>query len=400
MKKFQFSSILFGFLLISCFSCKQDGGDFEINYYAPEDYAMMTQSIDIPEFPLDYTNEFPKYYRGGTLGRFDKDQATLGRVLFYDKKLSNDATISCASCHKQEIAFSDDIDLSVGIQDRRTSRNSLALGAVFSFNEYYGTSSVGRVPFFWDNRASSVEEQSVQAFNNPNEMGMEMHQVVSTAKNLDYYVPLFEMAFGEDPSGNRTNIITEENILSAISVFVNSIGSFNSKYDQALDDSGFQLSGLGSNAPSGNLSSLTAAENAGKALYLNNCSSCHGSVNGVPGKLQANNGLDIVYEDNGTGDFTNQVGDMGKFKVPTLRNIMVTGPYMHDGRFETIEEVVEHYSSGIQAHTNLDPELRNGNSPRQMNFTSQEKQDLISFLNTFTDTGFLTDVKYSDPFKN
>ena len=401
MKKFPFLSMLFGFLLIACFSCKQDGGEFEINYYTPDDYAMMTQYLDIPDYPLDYKNEFPKYYRNATIRRFDKDQATLGRVLFYDKKLSKDQTISCASCHKQELAFADDIDLSIGIEDRRTSRNSLALGSVFSFNEYYGSSSFGAVPFFWDNRASSVQEQSIQTFANENEMGMEMHQVVSEAKNQPYYAPLFKMAFGDEN-------VTEDRVLSAISVFVNSIGSYDSKYDRALDAAGYTLSGFGGGTPSvpgGNLGGmLTAEETRGKDLYVANCGTCHGVINGVPGKISANNGLDITYEDNGEGELTSSNSDMGKFKVPTLRNIMVTGPYMHDGRFETIEDVIEHYSSGVQLHPNLEPELRDGNSARQMNFTAAEKADLISFLNTFTDDDFLDSTsesgkKYSDPFK-
>ena len=393
MKKFQFSTFLFAFLILGCFSCKQDGGEFEINYYSAEDYQMMSQYIDIPDFPLDYKNQYPKYYRGGTTGNFNKDMATLGRVLFYDKKLSADETISCASCHKQELAFADDVDLSIGIEDRRTGRNSLALGAVFSFQEYYGSASFGAVPFFWDNRASSVQEQSIQTFANENEMGMEMHKVVAAVKELPYYAPLFEMAFGD-------RNIDEDKVLNAVSTFVNSIGSFNSKYDQALDASNFQLVGIGSNAPDGDLSMLSDQENRGKSLYLNNCASCHGSVNGVPGKIQANNGLDMNYEDNGTGDFTNSSADMGKFKVPTLRNIMVTQPYMHDGRFETIEEVLDHYSSGVQNHPNLDAELKTGNSPRQMNLTSEQKADLIAFFNTFTDTEFLAAERYSDPFKN
>ena len=398
MKKFPFLSLLFAFLLITGYSCKQDGGDFEINYYDPDDYAMMSQYLDLPDFPEDYTQKFPDYYRGGSTARFDKDQATLGRVLFYDKKLSKDQTVSCASCHKQELAFADDIDLSIGIEDRRTSRNSLALGAVFSFSEYYGSASFGAVPFFWDNRASSVQEQSIQTFANENEMGMEMHQVVAEAKTLEYYAPLFEMAFGDAN-------ITEDRVLSSISVFVNSIGSYGSKYDKALDEVGFRLTGLNSTPPTGDYDMLTANENAGKDLYLANCASCHGSVNGVPGKIQANNGLDISYEDNGTGELSGSSADMGKFKVPTLRNVMVTGPYMHDGRFETIEDVVNHYSSGIQIHPNLDAELRSGSSAKQMNFTDKEKSDLIEFLGTFTDHDFLSPVgetgkKYADPFKN
>ena len=396
MKNFNYSIFLFAFLILGCFSCKKDVEKIEFNYYGEGMHEMMNEYIDIPEFPLHYTNHFPEYYGGTT--NFNKDLATLGRVLFYDKKLSTDETISCASCHKQELAFGDDIDFSVGIEDRRTSRNSLALGAVFSFRVYYGSPLDGGIPFFWDNRASSVQEQSIQTFANENEMGMEMHQVVSRIKNLPYYAPLVKRAF--DDSG-----ITDDRVLDAIAIFVNSIGSFNSKYDRALSNSDFQLFRTGdNNGLPATLSDFSSQENAGMALYMTNCGSCHGEVNNVPGKVQANNGLDMIYEDNGAGDFTSRSSDMGKFKVPTLRNIMVTGPYMHDGRFETIEEVVEHYSSGIQLHENLDKELKSSNSALKMNFTAQEKLDLIAFLNTFTDIDFLdpssnTGKKYSDPFK-
>ena len=399
MKKIQFSTLLLAFLMIACFSCKQDGGEFEINYYSEADYQMMSQYIDIPEFPLDYTNQYPAYYRNSARGLFDKDMATLGRVLFYDKKLSADETISCASCHDQALAFADNVDLSIGIQDRRTGRNSLALGAVFNFQEYYGSASFSRITFFWDNRAISVQEQATQTFAAENEMGMDMDEVVAAVKELEYYAPLFEMAYG-----NRT--ITEDKVLDAMNTFVSSIGSYNSKYDEALDDAGFQLTGFGTEAPEQtSLGMLSDEENRGFQLYVNNCGSCHGHVNGVPGKIDANNGLDMNYEDNGTGELTNNPADMGKFKVPTLRNIMVTGPFMHDGRFETIEEVLDHYSSGIQNHENLDPELKDGTLPKLMNFSSEERADLIAFLNTFTDTEFLDanseiGKKYSDPFKN
>lgn len=394
MKKFQLFSYLFVFMTLACFSCKQDGGDFEINYYSPEDYQMMSQSIDIPKFPMDYTNKYPDYYRGGTTGTFDADMATLGRVLFYDKKLSADESISCASCHKQELAFADDVDLSIGIEERRTGRNSLALGAVFNFQEYYGSASFGAVPFFWDNRAVSVQEQSIQTFAADNEMGMEMHEVVTAVKDLEYYKPLFKMAYGDDN-------ISDERVLDAINVFVSSIGSFNSKYDKALDKAGFQLFGFGNNEPPSSISQhLTADEFKGFELYRDNCGSCHGTVNGVPGKISANNGLAISYEDNGEGDLSNSNSDMGKFKVPTLRNIMLTGPYMHDGSLATMDDVLDHYSNGIQLHPNLDSELKSGNSARQMNFSAEDKENLITFFNTFTDDEFLTDERYSDPFKN
>ena len=392
MKKLQLPIFLFAFIILGCFSCNQkDSGDYEINYYSVADYQVAIQYIDIPQFPLDYTNQYPSYYLGRNFERFDKDMATLGRVLFYDKKLSTDETVSCASCHKQNFGFADDVNFSLGIEGRKTNRNSLALGAVFNFQEIYSSTN-SQIPFFWDHSASSSREVSTQSFTNENKMGMEMQQVVDAVKSLEYYPMLFEMAYGD-------RNINEDRILNSISTFVNSIGSFNSKYDKAIDESGFLLLKNFSNSPSGDLAMLSIEENRGKELYFNNCASCHGSVNIRPEKIQANNGLDIVYEDNGVGDFTNNSIDMGKFKVPTLRNIMVTAPYMHDGRFATIEKVLDHYSSGIQMHPNLDGELKSGNAPLQMNFTTEQRADLIAFLNTFTDTEFLTAEKYSDPFK-
>ena len=389
MNKLKLYTFLLVLLILECFSCnKEDSGPFEINYYAPDDYEMMSQYLDIPEFPLDYKNQYPRYYRGGTTGNFDKDMATLGRVLFYDKKLSTDETISCGSCHKQELAFADDVDFSTGVEGRKTARNSLALGSVFSYQELYGAI----LPFYWNHRYTNAEQVCSQSFINENQMDMEMSEVLTAVQSQPYYSPLFEMTYGD-------RNITEDRILSAIGTFVNSIGSFDSKYDQALDDSGFQFFGLGFNAPSGDLALLTDEENNGKDLYLNNCTSCHGDLNLNPLKTKANNGLDLVYNDNGIGGFTNEADDMDKFKVPTLRNIMMTAPYMHDGRFATIEEVLDHYSSGIQNHPNLDVELKSGNSPIQMNFTAEQKTALIAFLNTFTDTKFLTAERYSDPFR-
>ena len=390
MNKLKIYFSLFIFFLLAHSSCKDEPQTFEINYYEPEEYEVMSQYLDIPPFPLDYTNRYPNYYRSGMFGRFDKDMSTLGRVLFYDKNLSADQTISCSSCHKQELAFGDDVDFSLGVEGRMTNRNALALGAVFSFQEIYGLNGI---PFFWDNRTQSEEGVALQSFTNENKMGMEMQQVVDAIKGLEYYSPLFQLAFG-------SREVTEDKILESIATFVNSMGSFNSKYDQALDDVGFELNSRGDNYPVDSLPMFSLEENNGLELYLDNCASCHGGDNGLPRKTQANNGLDIEYADHGVSGITNSVIDLDKFKVPTLHNIMITAPYMHDGRFATIEEVLNHYSSGIQMHPNLDGELKNGNAPIQMNFTDEEKANLIAFFNTFTDSEVLTAERYSDPFKD
>lgn len=376
-------------LVLSCFlflfnSCLKDDNTLEKHYWSPEDYSILTKHLDLPTEPDNYDFTFPDHYNGATR-TFHKGRATLGRVLFYDKNLSEDNSISCASCHDQKIAFSDDVPFSEGVQQRRTSRNSLALGSVFSFNEYYGSVTFGRIPFFWDNRAESVQEQAAMTLANENEMDMDMHQVLDRVEDLEYYAPLFKTAFGDDD-------IDETKILDAIAVFINSIGSFDSKYDRALDDY-LSKNGRTNNFERNFLPMFTESENRGKDLYLDQCGSCHGATISLPGKVSANNGLDLDYADKGEAGTS-------KFKIPTLRNISLTAPYMHDGRFATLEDVIDFYSTGIQDHNSLDQDLKtNFGEPKKMNFTDQEKADLLAFMETFRDDTMINDTRYSDPFK-
>ncbi len=390
--KITFLSLIF--LGIVFTQCAKEGVEIESNYYSEEDYALISEHLNLPNTSLDYTLNFPNYY-GRPGNQFDSDLATLGRVLFYDVNLSKDRSVSCASCHKQELAFADDVPFSKGIENRETSRNSLALGSVFNFREYYGPS---RVPFFWDNRVETVEEQSEQTLANENEMGMEMHTVVARVKEFSYYGPLFKQAFGSAE-------VNSEKVLAAVSEFVNTIGSYNSLYDQALDDLYAEKGFSYTQYLEQDLAKLNAQENAGKNIYLSNCASCHGNINGLPGQVAANNGLDMDYLDKGIGDLNNDASQIGMFKVPTLRNIELTGPYMHDGRFATLEEVVEHYSNGIQDHPNLNNELKVYSydtydyEPVKMNFSNTDKENLLAFLRTFTDEGMLSKQIYADPFK-
>jgi len=382
------TSILGALVVFCLFSCVKDSVDVEYQYYSDEGYAEISKHLDLPSEPLDYTFQFPEYYNGRSTS-FDRGQATLGRVLFYDINLSEDRSVSCASCHKQELAFADDVALSEGVQARRTSRNSLALGSVFSFQEYYGNRTFNRVPFFWDNRASSVQEQSEQTFANDNEMNMDMHQVVSRVREQPYYAPLFKAAYGGEAGSDGSEQITEQHVLDAVSVFVNAIGSFNAKYDQELDKHF---------AKNGNIDNLmidfdgfNAEQNRGKALYISDCAGCHGETNGFPGELSSNNGLDMQYEDQGEGS--------GLFKVPTLRNITLTGPFMHDGRFETLDDVLDHYSNGIQNHNNLGDQLKQSNGQaKQFNYSQSDREALKAFMETFVDQDILTDERYADPF--
>ncbi len=382
-----FTPIICLFIFSSC------GDDFEVTreFYEEDEYALIAQKLNLDNAPTDYTVEFPSYYPRDTR-TFNNSLATLGRVLFYDANLSVDRSISCGSCHQQEKAFADGKAHSDGVNGRKTARNSLALGSVFSFNEYYGNPTFGGVPFFWDNRAFTVQEQSKQTFANVDEMGMEMSQVIDRVKEEDFYKPLFRNAFGNDK-------INEQRILDAIGEFVNSMASVHSKYDTGLE-AHFNTGGNNFDIGDIDFPSFTAEENLGKKLYINNCASCHGNINGSPGLIAANNGLEMDYNDGGVGQTTGEAHEKAIFKVPTLRNITLTQPYMHDGRFATLEEVIDHYSTNIQPHVNLSAELTdNFGAPKQFNFTAEEKAALITFLATFEDDNLLTLERFSNPFK-
>ena len=363
-------------------SCIDNDSEFVVKYYNNSELMANDLNIDI-EGPQSYNLEFPAYY--GRTSSFSKDDATLGRVIFYDTKLSADGTISCASCHKQELAFSDDKVVSDGIFSNVTERNSLALGAVFNFQEYYGPN---RVPFFWDNSVQTVEEQIVKTFASKKEMDMTISQVVDVINANDYYTPLVYAA------NNRNDKITEEVAVRALAVFVNSIGSFNSKFDQALSRE-TDGNSIGFGFPDEALidfKDFTSSENRGKSIYMNSCASCHGELMGAPNEMKANNGLEILDGDYGIP------GSEGEFKVPSLRNLTLTYPYMPDGRFATIAEVVEHYSTGLKKTPSIHPFLTENGEARKFNFTDESKEDLIAFLKTFDDADILVDERFSDPF--
>ncbi len=363
-------------------SCLKEGAEVDTYYYGDADEKVLDAYLTLPKAPYDYNFSLPTH-TALFAPPVDNDMATLGRVLFYDKNLSSDKKISCASCHKQELAFSDNTDFSTGVAEKRTSRNSIALGSVLNFSAYYG--EFGGIPFFWDNRAFRVQDQSRATLGNPSEMNMEMHQVKDVVNKLPYYKPLAKAALSKET-------LSEDDILNAIGAFVNSLTNYHTKFDRELDKTGIQFIRT-------NFNDFTTSENRGKLIYLNRCATCHGENAGRPPKIMANNGLDMEYKDNGVGGTSNKAFENAKFKVPTLRNILRTAPYMHDGRFATMDDVLNHYSSGIKNHPNLDTELKLGGLPMKMNFTSQDKADLIAFLNTLSDDQITSDKKFSDPFK-
>lgn len=383
------TSILIGLILFSC----QKEDDFNPTF---------GQYLNLSTKPFDYSSlNLPTYFVTNVPGSplptsilgtdntpsnnpITDEGATLGRVLFYDKNLSANGTISCASCHKQEKGFSDDSEFSLGFDGDRTRRHSMTL----INSRFYQ-----RGRFFWDERASTLEEQVLMPFQDPIEMGMTLNQLVEKVQSQPYYSELFKQAFGSDQ-------VSAQKISLALAQFVRSIISYSSKYDQGR----VQVAALGANFPN-----FTEEENLGKNLFLapisnggGACFGCHTTeafVSANPGPQ--NNGLDgNSVSDLGAGEVFNNPIFVGRFKTPSLRNIELTAPYMHDGRFKSLEEVIEHYSNGIQPHPTLSPALRDSNgNPIRLNLTQTEKSALVAFLKTLTDPSISTHEKWSDPFK-
>ena len=406
MKKLLSATAFFSLLLLLV-SCGKTDPEFKYYYYEPQDQEIVEKYLNLlngDAVPEKYTVEFPQHLRSA--GLFPRpvhnDKAVLGRVLFYDTKLSKDGKISCASCHKQNIGFGDDAEVSKGVYDRSGDRNSLPLASVSNFSAYYGTDLNGSlaVPFFWDNRANTIAEQAQGAMENEKEMAMHMEEIAITVNNQPYYAPLFKKAFGDAR-------VDKGRVLEAISNFVNAMGSYRSPFDAAANQYsgllgstfGFSSSSIPTSYSAVELSGLTSQQNQGYNLYRANCASCHSPNMGRPMLLNANNGLDAETTDRGVGKVTGNPKDNGTFKVPTLRNIAITAPYMHDGRFKTLEEVIDHYSTGIQDHPNLSSLLRKNGQPVRMNFSANDKAALIAFFHTLTDEQLLVDTRFSDPVK-
>lgn len=385
------------FALLSVFifsSCISDQVEITNKHYSTEEYQTLQSVLDLPAERDKYTVDLAKHMqRSGAFAPFiDDAKATLGRVLFYDTKLSATGETSCASCHDQALAFSDDKALSEGINGQVTERNSLPLASVANFSSSYDGHGGGGFPiqggnigFFWDERASSIADQSAQSIENSIEMGMDLNELVANLNQEDYYKILFKKAFGDE-------LVTKQRMLGAIQEFVNSFVSIDSKFDQGLN----QVEDVSLSFPN-----FTAQENLGREIFNNNCTSCHARDMSTPtGVNMANNGLDLEYADKGLGDRTGEAIHNGVFKVPFLRNIELTAPYMHDGRFATLEEVVEHYSSGIKAHDNLAHQLKKADgSAHLFNFNEEEKAALVAFMKTLTDHTFVEQTRFSDPFR-
>lgn len=327
-----------------------------------------------------YTIEYGKFPEPNFNGNEPTVQGVhLGRVLFYEKMLSKDNTISCASCHKQENAFSDPDQFSKGVGGLRGKRQAMSV-----FNLAWHTNE-----FFWDGRSHLLRDQSLKPIQDPVEMNETLENVVSKLSESIYYPSQFKRAFGDTK-------ITSERISLALEQFMWSVVSNRSKYDRFL---------------AGELG-LTDSEERGRELFFSeynpsfpdesgaDCAHCHGG-NNFDNNQYMNNGLDLASDqsaDIGREEVTGDAADRAKFKVPSLRNVELTSPYMHDGRFSLLEEVVNHYDHGLNVSPTLDPALEY-TSHQGLMLSEQDKKDLIAFLKTLTDDALISDARYSDPFK-
>jgi cytochrome c peroxidase len=293
--------------------------------------------------------------------------AALGRVLFYDRRLSQNDAISCASCHQQSAGFSDTARLSRGYNGRETRRHSMALANV----RFTGGSG-----FFWDVRARTLEEQVLMPIQDGIEMGMTLPDLERKLGLIPYYPALYNEAFGSPE-------ITIERTARALAQFLRVLVTTDSPFDQAFSSENV--------AP--DLSRLTPIQQDGFNVFQRSgCTSCHFSSTQIVASAM-NTGLDSVPADTGAG--------RGAFRAPSLRNVAVRAPYMHDGRFRTLDEVLDFYSAGVHASTDLDVRLRDRATmgPRRLDLSVEQRASLKAFLHALTDSTFLTAPELSDPFK-
>lgn len=289
------------------------------------------------------------------------ERIKLGKKLFYDKILSSDSTISCASCHAPEFSFSDNRMISPGVKQVNGDRNSMALVNLAWSNS-----------FFWDGGVSTLEMQVLKPLSSHTEMNMLLREAVYRLKNTKEYVKLFDKAYACEPNPNA--------LFKAIACFERTLISGNSKFDRFF----YQKDS----------SAFNASEKRGYFLFFGNdkvhCVSCHSGVNFSNNTFQ-NNGLYAEYKDEGRARITGSKTDIGKFKVPTLRNIAYTSPYMHDGSVKTLEDIMEHYSSAGTGHFNASLHVHTGS---ELQLTPQDKKDLVSFLNALSDEEFIRNPEY------
>jgi len=302
----------------------------------------------------------------------------LGRMLFYEKKLSGNSTQSCGSCHQQEFAFTDTTKFSLGIHGLLGKRNSMS-----AVNMAWNTGG-----FFWDGRASLLRQQALMPIQDELEMDETIENVISKLSASKTYRDQFLRAFGSEE-------ITANKIALALEQFMNSIVSNDTKFDRYKRGEII----------------LDSAEERGRQLFFAeynpsfpelsgaDCAHCHSGPN-FSNNRYMNNGTktDAEIIDIGRQGVTGNINDKGKFKVTTLRNVAITPPYMSDGSIKTLEEVINHYNNGLKESTTLDPALK-FTKEKGLMLDQQDKADLVAFLKTLTDYTLISDPKYADPNK-
>lgn len=317
-----------------------------------------------------------------------EEGVALGRHLFYEERLSGDNTQSCATCHVQSLSFTDNgTQFSTGIDGVQGDRNAMAIINLAWSNA-----------FFWDGRSPTLEAQAHEPVVNPIEMHETWPNAVAKLQADPAYVALFEAAFG-------AGTVDSVHATKAIAQFVRSMVSGNSKYDRVrrgedaftTDEAlGFELY----QKEGGPVGVPIALPGGGFVIGQGgaDCFHCHSLAGDLLTDGQYhNNGLDDVFADPGRMAVTGDPFDEGKFKTPTLRNVMVTAPYMHDGRFATIDEVLDHYNEGGLCSPTIDPFMKFCDPDLTLELTPTKRAQLIAFLNTLTDPTFLTDPRFFDP---
>ncbi len=311
---------------------------------------------------LVFPKHFPKPVYDFKKNPLDERKIALGRVLFYDPLLSSDNTISCASCHSSYNSFAHvDHNLSHGIDDQIGTRNAPAL-----------INLAWQKTFMWDGAVNHLDVQALAPITHPKEMGEELTHVIQKLQQSPTYPTLFYQAFGD-------SIITGQHVLLSLAQFQLTLISANSKYDSMLVKK----------------AAFTPQEKNGYALFQQHCNTCHREPLFSTYAFK-NNGLpvDTTLNDFGRWNITHQASDSLLFKVPTLRNLEYSYPYMHDGRFKRLSDVIYHYTNGIQKTKTLSPELQ-----QPIKLTEREKVDLVAFLLTLSDRNFVFNPAFAYPPK-
>lgn len=330
----------------------------------------------VPSLPAHYASNTTAIDNTPASNKIDNRAATLGRVLFYDKQLSTTRTTACSSCHVQAAGFDDPNRFSRGVAGSFTSAHAMRLGNA----RYWQPGSM-----FWDRRAATLEAQASQPLVHPVEMGWTsaaggVSALVARLQQIDYYQELFTLAFG-------SSTVTEDRIQRALAQFERAMISSSSRWDTA-----FAIL-FRRGTPDADLPGFSAQENRGWQLFRAGpssggaaCGTCHTPPTFALDAASRSNGLDA--------------SEATVFKAPSLKNASLSKAFMHDGRFSSLDQVIEHYNSGIANSPSLDPRLKAPNGmPLRLNLTTADKAALVAFLNTLADPALTTDQRFSDPFR-